>query len=116
MVRIPEPAEYLAEIRKEVCSRCVEKPLGGPPCAPLGKMCGVESHLPELVRSVRQVQSRSIGPYLENNRCTICEHCTAHGSSACPCPMDSLAVLVVEAVESVDASYAAESVTCFLEG
>ena len=40
-----ERGEYLAEIRKQVCSRCVERPPGGPPCAPLGKQCGVEMHL-----------------------------------------------------------------------
>src|SRR5262249_47776782 len=47
-----ELAEYLNEIRREVCSRCVERPPGGPPCAPLGKQCGIEMHLPELIDAV----------------------------------------------------------------
>ena len=33
MVAECELAEYLDEIRREVCSRCVERPPGGPPCA-----------------------------------------------------------------------------------
>jgi hypothetical protein len=98
-----ELQEYLAEIRKEVCSRCVERPAGGPPCVPLGKECGVEMHLPELIEAVHQVHSDSIVPYLECNREHICEHCTLYGNvDVCPCPMDTLAVLVVQAIEAVD--------------
>jgi len=94
--------EYLKEIREQVCSRCVERPPEGPPCAPLGKQCGVEMHLPQLIDAVREVRSEAIGPYLDNNRRKICEHCPMLHSSDCPCPMDYLAVLVVQAVETVD--------------
>jgi hypothetical protein len=93
---------YLDEIRKEVCSRCVERPEGGPPCQPLGKMCGVELHLPRLVEAVHEIKSELIGPYLDNNRKKICEGCAFLNSDHCPCPMDTLAVLVVEAIEAVD--------------
>ncbi len=34
--------EYLDEIRQEVCTRCMERPPGGPPCAPWGN--NVESN------------------------------------------------------------------------
>jgi len=97
-----ELTEYLEEIRKQVCSRCVERPSGGPPCAPLGKECGVELHLPEIVKAIHEVRSNSIGPYLDNNRAKVCETCALHHSSVCPCPMDYLAVLLVQAVETVD--------------
>jgi hypothetical protein len=81
----------------------VERPYGGPPCGPLGKPCGVELHLPQLVESVRQVHSDLIGPYLATNRHEVCEQCPyLHHADYCPCPMDSLAVLVVEAIEAVD--------------
>jgi len=102
MVTTPELNEYLEEIRAQLCSRCVERPLGGPPCAPLGKECGVEMHLPEIVKAIHEVRSDWIGPYLDNNRAKICESCALHHSSVCPCPMDYLAVLLVQAVESVD--------------
>jgi hypothetical protein len=59
-------------------------------------------HLPQLIDAVREVQSGSIGPYLENNRRKICEHCPMLPGCDCPCPMDYLAVLVVQAVETVD--------------
>lgn len=45
--------EYLAEIRAEVCNCCIEKPPGGPPCLPLGKRCGIERHLPQIVELAR---------------------------------------------------------------
>jgi hypothetical protein len=95
--------DYLNEIRQEVCSKCVERPPGGPPCLPLGKVCGVELHLPRLVEAVREVHSELIEPYLDNNRKKICESCAFLHTGHCPCPMDSLAVLVVEAIETVDA-------------
>lgn len=102
MIAAPVLEEYLEEIRKEVCSRCVTKPNAGPPCAPLGKDCGVELHLPELIESIRQVHSPLIDPYRERNRNEICAHCSFLHSSICPCPMDYLSVLLVQAVETVD--------------
>jgi hypothetical protein len=95
-------AEYLEEIRKDVCSHCVERPAGGPPCGPLGKQCGVEMHLPKLIDAIHEVESPLIQPYLEHNRTEICRKCPSLHSSICPCPMDYLAVLLVEAVETVD--------------
>jgi hypothetical protein len=102
MLTATEQDEYLAEIRREVCSRCIEKPPGGPPCEPLGKMCGIELHLPQLIDSIHQIRSPMIAPYLERNRREICEKCAFLHSSICPCPMDYLAVLLVDAVEEVD--------------
>lgn len=102
MLAEAELQEYLDEIRTEVCSRCVERPAGGPPCGPLGKPCGVELHLPKLIESIQEVQSHQIGPYLQRNRKQVCESCALHHGEFCPCPMDTLAVLVVEAVEAVN--------------
>jgi hypothetical protein len=102
MVAPVNTQKYLEEIRREVCSRCVEKPPGGPPCAPLGKRCGIETHLPELIQSVRRVRSLSIVPYLDENRERICTTCADRPFCTCPCPMDYLAVLLVEAIEAVD--------------
>jgi hypothetical protein len=94
--------EYLDEVREQVCSRCIERPPGGPPCLPLGKPCGVELHLSELVDAVHGVSSRLIKPYLERNRREICPHCLFEGGESCPCPMDYLPVLIVRAIETVD--------------
>jgi hypothetical protein len=103
MLTDAELTEYLDEIREQVCRRCVERPPGGPPCAPLGKQCGVEQHLPALIDAIHEVRSDRIAPYLQKNRDTICTHCGFREASLCPCPMDYLAVLLVQAVETVDA-------------
>src|SRR5215831_14079410 len=102
MVAEPELGDYLDEIRQEVCSRCVERPPGGPPCAPLGKVCGVELHLGRLVEAVRGVHSGWMGPYLASTREKVCQGCCFLHADCCPCPMDTLALLVVQAVEAVD--------------
>jgi hypothetical protein len=109
MVSQAQLNEYLDEIRKQVCSRCVERPPGGPPCAPLGKVCGIEAHLAEIIDSIHENNSGLIKPYLETNRKHVCQECTFLHSSTCPCPMDYLVVLLVEAVETVDARRAQEA-------
>jgi hypothetical protein len=113
--------EYLDEIRKRVCSHCVERPPGGPPCDVLGKVCGVELHLPKIIEAVHTVDreadepSRSILPYLVCNRASICARCAYLGSEHCPCPMDYLAVLLVEAVEAVDGRRAVRETVVAME-
>lgn len=102
MIAEKELAEYLAEIREHVCSRCIERPANGPPCARQGKDCGVELHLDHLIESIHAVHSPMFATYLEHNRSEICEKCAFLHSSICPCPMDYLSALVVEAVEAVD--------------
>lgn len=99
-------AEYLAEMRTTVCSRCIERPPGGPPCAPVGKICGIEMHLPQIVDAVHRVRSDWLAHYVDNNRAEICSKCLYHHSDLCPCPMDYLTALVVEAVEKVDERHA----------
>lgn len=69
-----ELAEYLQELRDQVCSRCIEKPPGGPPCAPLGKRCGIELDLPQLIDSVHRVRSGAMDPYIEAFRRRIPPH------------------------------------------
>jgi hypothetical protein len=97
-----EMAEYLTEIREKVCSCCVERPLGGPPCEPLGKNCTIEQHLPRFVDAVHEVNSPLIQPYLDNIQRRVCVQCHSRGGDFCPCPLDYLLVLVVQAIETVD--------------
>jgi len=94
--------EYRAELRAEVCSRCVERRPGTPPCAPLGKGCGIERHLPALVELCRTTNSALIDPYIEKLHVTICADCEYKDQSPCPCPLDYLLQLAVEAVGKVE--------------
>ena len=94
--------EYMAEIRQHVCARCIERPPGGPPCAPLGKRCGIELNLERLVDSVHTVRSQSMDPYITALHDDVCPHCTNEPTSQCPCPLKYLLLLAVEAIDNVD--------------
>lgn len=98
--------EYLIEIREHVCSRCVERPPGGPPCLPLKKRCGVELHLEEIVDVVHHNSSRCMDPYIDHLHNDICAFCANQVTDDCPCALDYLLPLVVEAVEAVDERHA----------
>lgn len=117
MLTEAELQEYQDEIREKVCSCCVERPAGGPPCGPLGKVCGVELHLERLVEAVREVHSPLIEPYRSHNRQALCTTCPYLHHDCCPCPMDTLTLLVTEAIEAVDERHARrEHSRAFLAG
>ena len=94
--------EYMDEIRKEVCGRCIERPRGGPPCAPLGKRCGVELNLPLIVDAVHAKYSERMELYTENFHEMVCTNCSNRPTEQCPCPMEYLLILAVQAIEAVD--------------
>src|SRR5688572_8822479 len=94
--------EYRAELRANVCSRCIERRHGAPPCEPLGKGCGIERHLPVLVELCRTTNSARIDPYIAKLHDTICPDCEYKDSVLCPCPLDYLLQLAVETVENVE--------------
>ena len=94
--------EYLEAIRAEVCSRCVERPPGGPPCAPLGKRCGIELNLPLLIDAVHQIRSDNMEPYAQEFHDHVCTQCPNRPTDQCPCPLEYLLILAVQAIEAVD--------------
>jgi hypothetical protein len=93
--------EYLAEIREQVCRRCIERQPNAPPCAPRGKPCGIELHLPAIIEICRTTDSALIDPYIEALHDKICAYCELKDKPSCPCPLDYLLLLAVEAVETV---------------
>lgn len=93
---------YLAAIREHVCRRCTERPPGGPPCLPLGKRCGIEINLEQLVNVVHGVDSQAMDEYIDSFHHEVCEQCAVRPTSHCPCALDSLLLLAVEAIEAVD--------------
>jgi hypothetical protein len=94
--------EYLAELRQQVCRRCLVRRRGCPPCHPSGVECGIELHLPRLVELCRKTHSVRLDPYQDALRQQICAECPLKDRPACPCPLQYLLPLAVEAVETVD--------------
>jgi hypothetical protein len=93
--------EYLAALRDDVCSRCIERQVDGPPCTPQGKNCGIEAHVPKLVEICRTTDSVLMDPYIERLHDDICSDCVFKDEPTCPCPLEYLLQLAVEAVERV---------------
>lgn len=103
MITEGEREEYLAEIRRQVCRHCKERPEGGPPCAPLGKPCGVELYLPELIEAIHEVQhDERIEPYRQSKEKFVCSRCAYLHSGYCPCPLDYWYAPIIQAIETVD--------------
>lgn len=102
LLLVDEYEEYLAELRTHVCARCIERAPGCPPCAPHGKACGIELHVPELVHLCRTSPNVQMAPYIEDLHSQICEHCSNKDGPTCPCPLDYLLQLAVEAIERVE--------------
>ncbi len=91
--------EYRSEIRGRVCTHCLHRPSGGPPCAALGRRCRIEVDLPRLIDTVHHVRSESTLPYIDDFHDHVCMHC-ANGD--CPCPLQFLLGPVVQAIDAVD--------------
>jgi hypothetical protein len=103
MLSEDELQEYLDQIRQDVCVRCAGRPAGGPPCAPLGKPCGIELRLSQLIETVQEMRNDLDGPYLAGIRRKVCPLCPVHGQiQVCPCPPDGLTHLIIQAIETVD--------------
>ena len=102
MYTIADIQEYLAEVRLQVCSRCVERPPGGPPFAPLGKKCAVERHVPLYLKAIHDVDSPPIQPCLDELHRLVCSGCDQRGGDGCPCPLDYMFVLMLHTVDTVD--------------
>ena len=101
--------EHVAVLRAEVCSRCIERQPGAPPCGPLGKGCGIEQHVPELVDMCRQTDSSQMVTYLNHLHEQICPTCASKDQPSCPCPLDYLLQLAVESIEKVELRRAART-------
>jgi len=94
--------DYLLELREHVCRHCIERQPDCPPCAPHGKACGIEQHIPELVSICRTTDSLQMDTYIQQLHDNICQNCEYRDKPTCPCPLDYLLQLAVEAVERVE--------------
>jgi hypothetical protein len=54
------------------------------------------------VDAVHTVRSNSLDPYIGVFHDHVCEHCANRTTSQCPCPLEYLLLLAVEAIETVD--------------
>ncbi len=101
--------QYLQAIRKRVCVRCIDTDGKGNCLLHKDEICAVEEFLPEIVRSIQQVQSDKVEDYVVELRkfvCTECRHQTEDETcivrNNLDCGLDRYFPLIIEAVEEVD--------------
>ena len=102
MIAPIELPEYLVELRRQVCEHCIVRRPDTPPCDPKGLACGIERHLEKLIEICRSVDSSQIDPYVQRLHDDICADCEFRQTAVCPCPLDYLLPLAVQAVETVE--------------
>ena len=98
---------YRDQLREDVCSHCVERLPNAPPCGAIGKGCGIERHIETLVEICRTTNSKLMDPYIDQLHELVCPNCEFKKRPTCPCPLDYLLQLAVEAVEKVQQRTAA---------
>ena len=69
---------------------------------PLGERCGIEINHAALIDAVHGVRSLTMDPYIDRFHDDVCTHCPNRVTDQCPCPLDALLLLAVEAIEGVD--------------
>jgi hypothetical protein len=95
-------AEFLAEIREQVCEHCPQRVSGQPPYRPQCRACGVELQLPQLVNSIREAGDRLSEFDPCPDRQQVCAQCVCLDRAGCPCPAGLLSQMVVRAVLAVE--------------
>jgi hypothetical protein len=95
-------AEYLAEVREQVCGHCPERPADRAVFVPACRHCGVELQLPRIVESIHDAGDTLAEFDPSPDRHLVCARCHCLDGGLCPCPAGGLATAVVRAVKSVD--------------
>jgi hypothetical protein len=99
--------EYREAIRRRVCSVCLDSRDDGS-CGLSGRVCALESHLPQLVAILTSLDSPSLDDYTAAVRAQVCSRCESRQpQGACQlreaavCALDAYLPLVLEAIEEV---------------
>lgn len=107
--------EYLEAIRRRVCAVCLDGRDDGS-CGLTGRVCAVESHLPQLVEALSSVESAHIEDYEAAMRARVCSSCRHQDpAGVCrlrdkgDCALDAYLMLVLDAVEEVNLRRAARA-------
>jgi hypothetical protein len=95
-------AEYLTEIREQVCDHCPQRVPGQPPFRPQCRRCGIELQLPQLVNSICAAGDGLSERDPRPERHMVCAQCVCLDRGDCPCPASLVASLLVRAVQTVE--------------
>ena len=99
--------DYREAIRRRVCSVCLDSRDDGT-CGLSGRVCALETHLPQLVAILASLESPRLDDYAAAVRAQVCSRCesrqpqgTCQLREAAVCALDAYLPLVLDAVEEV---------------
>lgn len=96
-------------LKERVCGICFDRNDDGTCGLPEGRVCGIEAHLPDIVRAVEAEHSFDLTPYVESIRTKVCPNCSQDESGRCvfresfDCAVDNFLYVVVDTIEDVRA-------------
>ena len=107
--------EYQEAIKNRLASACLERADDGTCAPPDGRRCALDLNMLEIIKAVKAVKSDYMGDYAEQIRETVCEQCVnqdEHGHcqfrESIECCLDNFMLLVVDAIDDVDARHQEE--------
>jgi hypothetical protein len=104
--------EYEQAIKDAAAAGCMDRDENGNCAPPEGRTCALELNLRDIVKAVKAVRSERMDEYADSIRKNVCMHCInqdEHGDCVyrdhLDCCLDNFMMLVVNAIESVDARH-----------
>jgi len=108
--------EYHKELKDRVAGACMDRAPDGTCTPPKGRRCALDLNLREIVKAVKAIKSDDMGDYASEIRATVCEQCVNqddHGEcdvrDSLDCCLNNFMMLIVDAIEDVDARHPAET-------
>lgn len=110
--------EYEELVKERIAAACLDRKDDGTCDPPDGRNCALDFNLPDIVRAVKAVKSDKVVDYGESIEQLVCEQCINREEHSDPpgecyyrdrkeCCLDNFMIIVVDAIEEVDARYSA---------
>jgi len=102
--------QYWSLIQDKICRKCIDGDGKGNCRLPAGESCAIQEFLPQIVRTVRSVESDSYEVYVDALRAGICANCPDQGPdgvcgkrNGLECALDRYYGLVLATIDDVKA-------------
>lgn len=102
--------QFWSLIQKRICRKCIDGNGKGDCRLPAEQACAIQEFLPQIVQTVKSIDSDSYEEYVRALRSSICARCPGQGENGVcrkrdhlECALDRYYSLVLDMVEDVKA-------------
>ena len=105
---------YREATKERLGQICVDRKSDGTCSLPDDRFCGIDRHLPEIIKAVKAVESNRIEDYSRSIGATVCSQCNEDEEGQCEfrehweCCLENYVYMIVEVIEEVDSRLAAQ--------